>query len=330
MVGEPVSGARGGDRVVGEPVSGDLVAARRNRVLDAMASAGIDVLVLSRQDNAGYACGMRRLWTAGTRPFGAGCIVVRATGRVHALSSWDAGIEPPMSFEDLYPLTWNPRIMASSMTGIDGMVEARRIGVDELTPSFRRAAASLAPAAEVVAADDLMARVRRHKLPSEVEAITRACAAAWVGVKAALDAPKHSDPAAAAIEALAGRGVTAPSSGVRADRRGSGLAIDVGVICDLYEGGAGGWFADGQRIGPTALIDACRAGASHADLAAAASAEDWLVRGLGMGFERPVINRQLGLAGTLEAGMVLSVADGDRRDVVHVTADGPVVLSEQP
>ena len=309
---------------------GDLVAARRNRVLDAMASAGIDVLVLSRQDNTGYACGMRRLWTAGTRPFGAGCIVVRATGRVHALSSWDAGIEPPMSFEDLYPLTWNPRIMASSMTGIDGMVEARRIGVDELTPSFRRAAASLAPAAEVVAADDLMARVRRHKLPSEVEAITRACAAAWVGVKAALDAPKHSDPAAAAIEALAGRGVTAPSSGVRADRRGSGLAIDVGVICDLYEGGAGGWFADGQRIGPAALIDACRAGASHADLAAAASAEDWLVRGLGMGFERPVINRQLGLAGTLEAGMVLSVADGDRRDVVHVTADGPVVLSEQP
>ena len=281
---------------MGEPVSGDLVAARRNRVLDAMASAGIDVLVLSRQDNTGYACGMRRLWTAGTRPFGAGCIAVRATGRVHALSSWDAGIEPPMSFEDLYPLTWNPRIMASSMTGIDGMVEARRIGVDELTPSFRRAAASFAPEAEVVAADDLMARVRRHKLAGEVEAITRACAAAWVGVKAALDAPEHSDPVAAAIEALAGRGVTVPSSGVRAERRGSGLAIDVGVICDLYEGGAGGWFADGQRIGPTALIDACRAGASHADLAAAASAEDWLVRGLGMGFERPVINRQLGLA----------------------------------
>ena len=49
-----------------------------------------------------------------------------------------------------------------------------------------------------------------------------------------------------------------------------------------------------------------------------------------MGFERPVINRQLGLAETLEAGMVLSVADGDRRDVVHVTADGPTMLSEQP
>ena len=326
-----------------------------------MAESGIDVLVLGRQDNAGYACGMRRLWTAGTRPFGAGCIVVRATGRVHALSSWAAGIEAPMSFEDLYPLTWNPRIMAASMAAIDGLAEAARIGVDELTPSFRRAAVNFAPAAEVAAVDDLMADVRLHKLPGEIEAIARACTAAWVGVEAALGAPERSDPAAAAIEAMAERGATVPSSGVRAERRGPGLAVDVGVICDLYErgatvpssgvraerrgpglavdvgvicdlyeGGAGGLFVDGQRAGPTALIDACRAGASHADLAAAASAEDWLVRGLGMGFERPVINRQLGLAGTLEAGMVLSVADGDHRDVVHVTAEGPAVLSEQP
>ena len=304
--------------------------ARRGRVLDAMESAGVDVLVLGRQDNAGYACGMRRLWTAGTRPFGAGCMVVRATGRVHALSSWDAGIEPPMSFEDLYPLTWNPRIMASSMVGIDGLGEARRIGVDELTPSFGRAAASFAPAAEVVAVDDLMARVRRRKLPGEVEAIARACAAAWVGVEAALGASEHSDPVAAAIEALAGRGVTVPSSGVRAERRGPGLAVDIGVICGLYEGGVGGFFVSGRRRGSTALVDACRVGASQPDLAAAATAGDWLVRGLGMGFEQPVINRQLGLAEMLEARMVLSVADGHRRDVVHVTADGPVVLSERP
>ena len=310
-------------------MSAGLVAVRRGRVLDAMAGAAIDVLVLGRQDNAGYACGMRRLWTAGTRPFGAGCIVVGSTGRVHALSSWDAGIEPPMGFEDLYPLTWNPRIMATSMAGIDGMADAGRIGVDELTPSFRRAAASFAPRAEVVPADDMMARVRRHKLPSEIEAVARACGAAWVGVEAALSAPERSDPAAAAIEALAGLGVTVPSSGVRAERRGPELAVDIGVICDLYEGGAGGLFVDGQRAGPTALIDACQPGASQADLAAAATASDWLVRGLGMGYERPVIGPQLGLGERLEAGVVLSVADGDRRDVVHVTADGPVVLLER-
>ena len=319
-----------GDPAGVEPVSGDLLAARRDRVLDAMAGAGIDVLVLGRQDNAGYACGLRRLWTAGTRPFGAGCIVVGSTGRVHALSSWEAGIEPPMSFEDLYPLTWNPRIMAASMAAIGGMAGARRIGVDELTPSFGRAAANFAPEAEVVAADDLMARVRSRKLPGEIEAIARACGAASAGVAAVLGAPERSDPAAAAIEALAGRGVTVPSSGVRVERRGPGLAVDVGVICDLYEGGVGGLFVDGQRIGSSALADACRAGASHADLATAATAGDWLVRGLGMGFEQPVIGPQIGVGVRLEAGMVLSVADGDRRGVVHVTDSGPTVLSGQP
>lgn len=311
-------------------MSADLLPARRDRVLDAMSDAGIDVLVLGRQDNAGYACGMRRLWTAGTRPFGAGCIVVGSTERTYALSSWDAGIESPMTFDDLYPITWNPRIMAASMAGVDGLSEARRIGVDELTPSFRRAAANFAPRAEIVPADDLMARIRRHKLPGEVEAIASACAAAWVGVEAALDAAGGTDPAEAAIRALAGVGVTVPSSGVRAERRGAGLAVDVGVICDLYEGGVGGVFAGGQRAGAASLVDSCRTGASHGDLSAAAATGDWLVRGLGMGFERPVIGTGVGAGERLEAGMVLSVTDGHLRDVVHVTADGPAVLSLRP
>lgn len=311
-------------------MSSDLVLARRHRVLEAMASAGIDVLVLGRQDNAGYACGMRRLWTAGTRPFGAGCIVVASTRRVHALSSWEAGIESPMTFDDLYPLTWNPRIMAASMAGVDGLAGAGRIGVDELTPSFGRAAAGFAPRAEIVPADDLMARIRRHKLPGEVEAIASACAAAWVGVEAALGAAGGTDPAVAAIGALAGVGVTVPSSGVRVERRGAEMAVDVGVIRDLYEGGVGGVFAGGRRAAAASLVDSCRAGASHADLSAAAATGEWLVRGLGMGFEQPVIGPGVGAGERLEAGMVLSVTDGHHRDVVHVTADGPAVLSQRP
>jgi len=311
-------------------MSDDLVLARRDRVLDAMALAGIDVLVLGRQDNAGYACGMRRLWTAGTRPFGAGCIVVRSTERTYALSSWDAGIESPMTFDDLYPITWNPRIMAASMAGVDGLAGAGRIGVDELTPSFRRAAAGFAPDAVIVAADDLMARVRRHKLPGEVEAISQACVAAWAGVDAALAASPSADPAGAAIKAMAALGVTTPSSGVTVERRGDELHIDIGVIRDLYEGGVGGLFADGQRTGSAGLTDACRTGATHADLVAAATTGDWLVRGLGMGFERPVLGPRVGVGERLEAGMVLSVADGDRRDVVQVTEAGPVVLSGRP
>ena len=220
--------------------------------------------------------------------------------------------------------------MAGHMAGIDGLAEARRIGVDELTPSFRRAAASFAPAAEVVMADDLMARVRRQKLPGEIDAIARACTAAWAGIEAALDALEDADPTAAAIEALAGIGVTVPSSGIRVERRGAGLVVDVGMICGLYEGGVGGSFLGGQRTGSVALVEACRAGAAHSDLAAAATTNDWLVRGLGMGFERAVIGPQIGLSERLEAGTVLSVTDGDRRDVVHVTAEGPVVLSGGP
>ena len=66
----------------------------------------------------------------------------------------------------------------------------------------------------------------------------------------------------------------------------------------------------------SALWAACRAGATHTDLARAASA-DWLVRGLG--------HRE-----TLEAGMVFSVTDGAQRDVVAVTTDDPIVLSTRP
>ena len=311
-------------------MSNDLVLARRDRVFSATAAAGIDVLVLGRQDNAGYACGMRRLWTAGTRPFGAGCIVVGSTGRIHALSSWETGIEPPMTFDDLYPLTWNPRVMAASMAAIDGLAGAGRIGVDELTPSFRRAAAGFAPKAEIVLADDLMASVRRHKLPGEVEAISRACAAAWVGVEAALEASGGADPAGAAVKAMAALDVTVPSSGVAVERRGEGLHIDIGVIRDLYEGGVGGLFADGRRTGSAGLTDACRAGATHADLAAVVTGGDWLVRGLGMGFERPVMAPGVGAGERLEAGMVLSAADGAHRDVVQVTDADPVVLSPRP
>ena len=82
------------------------------------------------------------------------------------------------------------------------------------------------------------------------------------------------------------------------------------------------------RSGSAGLVDACRVGATPADLAAAATGE-WLVRGLGMGFERPVIGPGVGTGERLEAGMVLSVAGGDRRDVVHVTEGGPVVLSQR-
>lgn len=40
-----------------------------------------------------------------------------------------------------------------------------------------------------------------------------------------------------------------------------------------------------------------------------------------------MIGPQIGIGERLEAGMVLSATDGHRRDVIHVTASTPVVLS---
>jgi creatinase/prolidase-like protein len=304
-----------------------LTARRRDRVLAAMADADLDVLVLGRQDDANYASGMHRLWTAGTRPFGAGCIVVRSTGRTHVLSSWDAGLPETMRWDDLYPSTWNPRVMAASMVAVPGLTDATRIGVDEVSPSFTRAIARIAPQAEVVPADLVMARARRIKSVDEIELIRAACVIAWAGVDAALLDPAHG--VSAAIAAIAAKGHTIPSSAPRVRPLPDGVHVDLGIIVDGYEGGVGGRFVDGERLASSPLAAACLPGATRGSLAAAADGR-WLVRGLGMGFERPVIDADHGAAEVLEAGMVLSVSDNDHRDVVAVTDDTPLILSNRP
>ena len=59
----------------------ELRAARRDRVFDAMATVGLDVLVLGRRDSVAYATGARSLWTAGSRPFGPACVLVEPRAR---------------------------------------------------------------------------------------------------------------------------------------------------------------------------------------------------------------------------------------------------------
>ncbi len=128
---------------------------------------------------------------------------------------------------------------------------------------------------------------------------------------------------------MAARGATiAPCRPVVRHEEGA-LVVDLGVMVDLYEGGVGGRFLEGRRQPAPALVDACRDGATHGDLAAA-STGPWLVRGLGMGFEAPVLDARRGGKVTLQAGMVLSVSDGDHRDVVAVTGGRPDVLSAPP
>jgi Xaa-Pro dipeptidase len=329
--------------------------ARRDRVLDAMVAAGLDALVLSRRDAVAYATGARGLWTAGTRPFGAACVLVAAERSVHLLSTWDEGVPAEIPFERLYGVTWNPAVMADSLRAIPGLTGARRIGVDGLSVGFERAARRLAPSAEVVPADDILRDVRAVKLPAEVGRLRAATSVAAVALDAATGALAGGvAPTRALAEALwaaAERGVTTPASApvvAPVDASGSLVHVDIGLLADGYEGGRGRTVSVGSGVGPRAateaaariaavdaaqrrLLDACGHGAEAGDLrTAAAGTTDWRVRGTGMGFEHPVVTTSLGGDVTLAEGMALSVEvdlDGvRRRDLVLVGSGSPAIL----
>ena len=109
--------------------------ARRSRVLDEMEAAGIDLLVLGREGNARYVSGAPRLWTAGSHPFGPGCVLVRATGAVHFLSTWDEGVPEEIPHEHLYGISFNQLNFVRVLQGIEGAATARTVATDALTPS---------------------------------------------------------------------------------------------------------------------------------------------------------------------------------------------------
>src|SRR5437660_10373150 len=81
---------------------------RRDRALAAMESHDLDVLVLGRVANMRYVSGVPMLWNAGTRPFGPGCVVVRATHEIYLLSTWDEAVPEEIAHDHLYGITWNP------------------------------------------------------------------------------------------------------------------------------------------------------------------------------------------------------------------------------
>src|SRR5438445_4258317 len=91
---------------------------RRARVLDAMEHDGVDVLLIGREANARYVSGARRLWTAGTRPFAPGCVLVRETGAVHLVSTWDDGVPDDIPRDNLFGVTWNPMNLLAAIARI--------------------------------------------------------------------------------------------------------------------------------------------------------------------------------------------------------------------
>jgi Xaa-Pro aminopeptidase len=160
---------------------------RRQRVLDAMEESDIDVLVVGREPNARYISGARRLFVAGTRPFGPGCVLVRASGDVHLMSTWDDGVPEEIPHDHLYGMSWNPMNLVAAIGKIEGVNGARRIGVDSMTPLFAQLFPIAAPDAQLVDAESLLRRVRARKTADEIFCIRTAVAVAEAAVTTAAD-----------------------------------------------------------------------------------------------------------------------------------------------
>jgi Xaa-Pro dipeptidase len=355
---------------------------RRQRALAQMDAHNIDILVLGRQANVRYATGAPQLWIAGTRPFGPVCVVVRATGEIFLNSTADEGIPEEIGRDRLYGLAWNPMTLIAVLKNIDGASQARRVGTDALSPTFAKLLPLAFPNAELVDGEVVMRAARRTKTPEEVAAMSTALRVAEAGVAAGVAElrPGISEQtlAGAVLEAMAAGGVSTPATqdaawvtsrehpwrraaGDGHVRSGDLVAVAAGALADGYVAEVGRtWPVDDPGNGPIGklyqrsdmlwdrLIAACRPGAQAAELLAAYDLAGEplppmaVAHGLGLGFDPPVISRQLpetAQGERLDSGMVLALTayvwqDGIgavlRRDTVLVTDGGPDVLTTAP
>ena len=353
---------------------------RRERALAQMEKHDLDVLVLGRQANVRYVSGAPQLWVAGTRPFGPTCVVIRKTGAIHLLSTWDEGVPDDIPHENLYGIAWNPMNTISVLKGIDGAADAKRVGTDALSPGFAQLLPVAFPNAELVDGELAMRAARRIKTPEEVVSLREAIRVAEVGLAAAVAElrPGISEKTLAGVllEAMAAGGVSTPATQDAAwvtsrehpwrrasedgiVRAGDLVAFSAGVLDGGYTGEVGRTWPVGELNGASdlyrrwdalwdRLYDACQSGAPAIDLLAAyqAAGEELppmpVARGLGLGFDPPVVSQHLPATAAeerLEPGMVLAVTGYVwqsgvgavfGRESVLITPDGPEVLTSSP
>ena len=330
-----------------------LRADRRRRLLEAMTAHDLDAVILGRPANVAYASGTRQLWTAGARPFGPACIVVRETGRAHLLSTWDEGVPEEVGHEDLFGLSWNPVRVIGNVAAVPGLARARRVGTDGFGVGTPRLVASVAPGAEVADAGTALAAARSVKTPDELVCLETALAVAE-GALAALGGalrPGVTERELVGVHAaaLAERGVTAPGSEavacatprrgpvrlrrVAGDRRvGAGelVALSANALYCGYEGAvartrvagteaptaAQARLVERARAATGAVVAACRPGASGADLLAA-----WRQTGEGPSPE-PVV---WGLGLGMEAPVVSAAGPAAPVGAAAVVTEGMVL-----
>ncbi|MFE3543158.1 M24 family metallopeptidase [Nocardia sp. NPDC059177] len=355
---------------------------RRARALAQMHAHDLDVLVLGRQANARYVAGAPQLWVAGTRPFGPVATLVRDTGEVHLLSTWDEGIPEDIPHDNLYGLAWNPLTTLDVLSRIDGASTARRVGTDALSPTFATLLPRAFPQAELVDGEPALAAARRIKTPEEIATLRTALAAAEAALATAVAAlapgVREQSLIGILLEAMTAGGISTPASqdsawvtskehpwqragGGRVARAGDLVAFSAGILGDGYIGEVGRTRpADGTGDDRTRalyqrwdrlwdrLLQACRPGATATglltayELAGEALPPMPVARGLGMGFDAPVVSPRLprtAAAERLQPGMVLSVTTYVfepgvgavfGRDAVLITDTGAEVLTTAP
>lgn len=303
--------------------------ARRERALAAMEAHDLDLLVLGRVANIRYVSGVPVLWNAGTRPFGPGAVLVRATGEVHLMSTWDEGVPEEIPHDHLYGITWNPMNYVAVLERIGAHVRPHRVGTDATSPLFAQLLPMAFPGAAIVDGGPALRDAKRVKTNEEVDAIRGALAVAEAGLAAAVAElrPGVSERQLAGVfmDAMATRGVTTPATqdvvrittvgaarGAGGDGRvhaGHLVAFDAGVVADGCAGEVGRtWPVEPPRASASVrelydrwerlwerLLDACRPGAAGSGLIEAYEAAGEplprgpIGRGLGLGFDDPVI-----------------------------------------
>ncbi|HVQ49329.1 MAG TPA: M24 family metallopeptidase [Mycobacterium sp.] len=165
-----------------------LRAERRAKVFSGMESHDLDALMLGGVGDVRYVSGARQLGRSGVLPFAPVAVVVRETGRVHLLSTWDEGIPPEIGRDDLYRLSWNPANLAADLAKIPGLREARRVGTDGMTPMFAALIPELVTKADLLDAGPVMTAARRTKTPDEITCLEVASAIAEAALSAMEDA----------------------------------------------------------------------------------------------------------------------------------------------
>src|SRR5699024_5040867 len=119
-------------------------------------------------------------------PSAPGCVVVRETGDVHLLTTWDEGVPEEIPHEHLYGITWNPMNLVAEFRRIGERVEPRRVGIDSLSPLFAELLPLAFPTAELVDGETALQAARRVKTDDEVAAIRAAIAIAESALSAAV------------------------------------------------------------------------------------------------------------------------------------------------